>query len=113
MKIDELYLLDIIEAASDIQIFLKDIEEERFMLDRLMQSAVLFKLAVIGQSAAKVNQGLKDKYDDIPWDEMMAYSDFLQNPQGISNDKVWTSAVVDIADIQYSVRDVLKNEFSR
>lgn len=113
MRIDELHLLDITDAAGDIQNFLGEIEEERFLLDRLMQSAVLFKLIVIGNAAAKISQKLKDRYEAMPWDDMMSFTDFLQNPQGILAEKVWVAAVVDIPDIQFAARDILKTEYNK
>lgn len=113
MRIDRLHLLDIIEAAGDIQNFLGEIEEERFLLDKLLQSSVLFKLIVIGAAAAKISQKIKDKYEAMPWDDMMSFTDYLQNPQGILVEKVWVAAVVDIPDIQFAARDILKAEYSK
>jgi uncharacterized protein with HEPN domain len=113
MRIDELHLLDIIDAAGDIQNFLGEIEEERFLLDKLLQAAVLFKLLVIGNAAGKINQKVKDKYESMPWDDMMSFADFLHNPQGILAEKVWVAAVVDIPDIQFAARDILKSEYNK
>ncbi len=106
-------MMDIIEAAGDIRDFLGDTEEESFLLNRHLQSAVLFKLIVIGYAAGRISQKIKDKHDAMPWDEMMSFTDYLQNPKGILAEKVWVSAVVDVPDIQSAARDILISEYGK
>lgn len=59
MRPDRLYLLDIEEAALAIGRFLEGIDEGAFLSDELIQSAVLQKLTVIGEAAARVSTEVK------------------------------------------------------
>ena len=113
MRLDELHLLDIIEAADYIRKFTDDYDEEKFMLDHLVQSAVLQKLTVIGESTAKLSQKIKDSYDGVPWDDMLAYKDIGRNPSGVSWSLVWVTAIIDIPENMFAVRDILKKEFRK
>jgi uncharacterized protein with HEPN domain len=54
MRPEKLYLSDIFDAADAINRFCIDIDENRFLLDELRQSAVLQKLIVIGEAASHI-----------------------------------------------------------
>jgi uncharacterized protein with HEPN domain len=51
MRPEELYLTDIIEAADAIQRFVRNVDQNTFLKDELIQSAVLQKLMIIGDHA--------------------------------------------------------------
>ena len=67
MPREELYLQDIIESANDIENFLAGISETDFLAGKLLQSAVLYKLANIGEAAARISENLKNRYPKIEW----------------------------------------------
>jgi uncharacterized protein with HEPN domain len=54
MRSEELYLTDIVDAADAIARFVRGVEREDFCHDELAQSAVLQKLIVIGEAAARL-----------------------------------------------------------
>ncbi len=56
MRSNELYLSDIVQAADSIAQFVADMDEEQFVGDDLVRSAVLHKLAVIGETETKQKQ---------------------------------------------------------
>jgi uncharacterized protein with HEPN domain len=64
MRREELYLIDIIEAADAIQRFLKNVEENTFLKDDLLQSAVLQKLMIIGEAASRLPKQFRDKHPE-------------------------------------------------
>ena len=59
MRSDDLYLSDIVQAADSIARFVEGLDEDRFIGDDLVRSAVLHKLTVIGEAAARVSSELK------------------------------------------------------
>ena len=56
MRRDELYLSDIVEAADPIASFLSGRGRDSFLQDDLPRSAVLHKLTIIGEAAARVSE---------------------------------------------------------
>jgi uncharacterized protein with HEPN domain len=54
MRRDQLYLQDIVRAADAIQRFLESVDLGDFTENEILQSAVLQKLTVIGEAAARV-----------------------------------------------------------
>jgi uncharacterized protein with HEPN domain len=62
MRPEKLYFVDILEAAGAIQRFIEPINADEFLHNEIRQSAVLQKLIVIGEAAARLP---KDYQNDI------------------------------------------------
>ncbi len=73
MRADQLYLNDMVAAAEAIDRFLADAPEQTFLLSELQQSAVLQKLIVIGEAAARVSQATRSAHPHIPWQDIVAF----------------------------------------
>jgi len=74
MRSDRLYLEDIIAAADAIQRFLVDVASETaFRDDELRQSAVLQKLIVIGEAAARLSPEFRGQHSPIEWSDIIAF----------------------------------------
>ena len=67
MRPKRLYLIDIRDAAEAIATFLRSSDRESFIDDDLVRSAVLHKLTVIGEAAARLPRVFRERYLDIPW----------------------------------------------
>lgn len=73
MRREELYLRDIVEAADAVQRFVSDVDEETFLADELRQSAVLQKLIVIGEAAARIDRSFRAQFPDVPWTDIVGF----------------------------------------
>lgn len=67
MRPDRLYLEDLISAAEAIDRFLKGQKESAFLEDEVLQSAILHKLAVIGEAANRLSMDLRNSNPGIEW----------------------------------------------
>jgi uncharacterized protein with HEPN domain len=43
----------------------------------MMRSAVVQKLAIIGEAAGRVSEGLRSRYTDVPWPHTVAFRNIL------------------------------------
>jgi uncharacterized protein with HEPN domain len=73
MRTDALYLADIGDAIDAIERFMANIDEARFLSDELIQSAVLQKLSVIGEAAARLSEATRDGLPGISWKEIIGF----------------------------------------
>lgn len=73
MRADVLYLADIGDAIDAIERFTANIDETRFLSDELIQSAVLQKLSVIGEAAARLSEATRDALPGISWKEIIGF----------------------------------------
>ena len=62
MRHEKLYLTDIVEAAQAIERFITGEDFEYFEQDEMMNSAVLQKLMVIGEAAARLPKEFTQRF---------------------------------------------------
>jgi len=93
MRRDSLYLADIVESADHLAQFLAGIEFTAFQASELLRSAVVQKLAIIGEAAARVSDDLKTHHPEIPWPQIIAFRNILIHAYfGIDWELVWRAA---------------------
>jgi uncharacterized protein with HEPN domain len=73
MRSDRLYLADILDAIEAIERFMAGIDEQTFVSNELVQSAVLQKLSVIGESASRLSEEARNESPEIPWREIVGF----------------------------------------
>ena len=113
MPRDRLYLLDIVEAAEAISRFLGDMSKTEFLNDELSQAAVLQKLTVIGEAAARISQGLRSKYEGIEWRDIVGFRNIAVHQYFAVNwEIVWYTARVDAPGLKEQVEQIIELEYS-
>jgi uncharacterized protein with HEPN domain len=77
MRHDSLYLTDIVEAADHIAAFIAETDFPAFQKSELLRSAVVQKLAIVGEAAARVSEELKTRHPQVPWPQIIAFRNIL------------------------------------
>jgi len=112
MRRDDLYLNGLVEAADHIATFPGQTNFEAFQQTELVRSAVVQKLAIIGEAAARISDELKGRYPQIPWPRIVAFRNILIHAYfGIDWNEVWKSARVDCPALRGQVAGILATEF--
>jgi uncharacterized protein with HEPN domain len=100
--------MDIIEAAEAIARFVADLDQDRFVGDDLVRSAVLHKLQVIGEAAAHVSDETRAASSHVPWREVVGFRNFTVHAYfAVDWASVWTTATLDAPAIAEAVRTVI------
>lgn len=88
---------DIKEYVEKILKRTKDISEDEFYNDEILQSAVMRWLEIIGEAAKYVDVDTKQLYPEIPWKEMAAFRDVaIHDYADILYKRVWQTIREDI-----------------
>jgi uncharacterized protein with HEPN domain len=77
MRHESLYLADIVEAADHIAEFTAESDFHAFQESELLRSAVVQKLSIIGEAAARVSDELKTRHPQVPWPQIIAFRNIL------------------------------------
>jgi uncharacterized protein with HEPN domain len=114
MRREELYLRDIVEAANHIAGFIAELDPSGFQESELVRSAVVQKLAIIGEAAARVSDEMKARYREIPWPKIVAFRNILVHAYfGIDWVEVWLAASRQAPELRNQVASILRAEFER
>lgn len=109
MRSDELYLADIVEAADAVARFVAGQDESRFFADDLVRSAVLHKLTVIGEAAARVSSALRESNPGIPWADIAGFRNIAVHAYfSVDWSLVWNTAVSDAPALRQEVAKLLE-----
>jgi len=106
MRPERLYLQDILDACEAIDRFLQRTDEIAFMQDELVQSAVLQKLIVIGEAAARRPRSFTERHPHIiEWADIVAFRNIAVHEYfAIDWRIVWVTATEDVPMLRKKVK---------
>lgn len=112
MRDDALYLDDIVEAVEAIRGFLAGVDRAAFLASDLVRSAVLQKLTIIGEAAARLSDGFKSRHPGIEWARIADFRNYAVHVYfAVRWERVWNAATVDAPNLGAAVARILAEEF--
>ncbi|MBU0993955.1 MAG: DUF86 domain-containing protein [Proteobacteria bacterium] len=107
---DEVRLKHILDAIKDIELFITDILYDNFETDKMLQSACVFQLQVIGEAANHISEEIIRSYSNIEWAEIVGLRNFLIHEYfGIDIKIIWQVIQLDLPELKKNVEIILKN----
>jgi uncharacterized protein with HEPN domain len=67
-RTDDLYLVDLLDAADAIGYSLRGISFEQFLGQKEKRHAVLWNLMIIGEASARLSSQITDELPEVPWE---------------------------------------------
>jgi len=112
MRPEKLYLTDIVEAAQAIERFRRGADFNEFDRNEMMNSAVLQKLTVIGEPAARLPKEFTARFPDIPWVDIVAFRNIAVHEYfAIRWDIVWVAAMEEVPALKEQMERILQEGF--
>ncbi len=112
MRRDRLFLEDILAATDATAEFTQGHSVESFRENRLVRSAVLHQLTVIGEAVAHLPPELRERYPKVPWADIKGFRNIIVHHYfGIDWEEVWRSATVRVAVLRSQIAEILLIEF--
>ena len=97
MSRDDSYLLDIVLAARELKELARTVDRPSFEASRVHQLAFMKLLQDIGEAAARVSSGSRQRYSSVPWSAIIGLRNRLVHEyRGIDLDLVWRTVSEDI-----------------
>jgi uncharacterized protein with HEPN domain len=112
MRREELYLVDIVQAADEIAQFVAGKRREEFVRDKLVRSAVLHKLTIIGEAAARLSAEFRNNHPETEWADIVAFRNIAVHAYfAVEWPIVWVAATQDAPQLRRKVADILAREY--
>lgn len=97
MRPEKLYLTDILEATDAIKRYCTNVLFEDFTENEIRQAAILQKLIVIGEAAARLPDEFRKQYSNIPWQDIIGFRNFaIHEYFPVNWEIVWATATQDV-----------------
>ena len=113
MRREALYLRDIVEAAEAIVHFLEGVDRDGFLSDDLRQSAILQKLIVIGEAAARLPSAFREVHTEVEWRDVTGFRNIAVHAYfAVSWEIVWVTATEDVPMLRDVVVHILAEEYT-
>jgi uncharacterized protein with HEPN domain len=113
MRPEKLYLVDIVEAVDAIERFLNGVDSDAFEIDDLRQSAILQKLTIIGEAAARLPADFRASHPQIEWRDIIAFRNIAVHEYfAVDWSIVWVAATQDAPRLRADIELILVNEFA-
>ena len=107
MRTDRLRLLDAVEQVELISRFTQQ-GRDAFFRDVLIQSAVLHRLALLGEACRGVSSALREAHPEVPWPQIIAFRNVVIHQYfGIDLELVWGIVTGHVAALRERLRLVV------
>ena len=112
MRREELYLNDIVEAADAISQFILGVEQDSFLQNDLLRSAVLQKLIIISEGAARLPKEFREHHTEIEWKDIVAFRNIAVHAYfAVEWSIVWVAATQDAPELRTKIARILAEEY--
>lgn len=102
----------IIDAIHSIEYFVRDKSLEEFEADEILNSAVLHKFMIIGESVVGLSSEFREKYKHIEWYKPRSFRNFIAHVYfDVKLSKVWLVIKKDLPIFYKQVKEIL-SEYS-
>jgi len=101
---DRFYLLHILDAIEQIEEYVADCDEARFLSTRLVQDGVIRQFEIIGEATKNLAPETRAAAADIPWKDIAGMRDKLIHQYfGVDLPSVWLTFKEDLPVLKAAV----------
>lgn len=110
-KKDIVYILHIRDAIYLILEYTKDLNIKDFTSKRIIQDAVIRRIAIIGEAVKNISMNFREKYSEIAWKKIAGMRDkVIHGYFNVDIDRVWTVIIKDIPLLKREIEEIINKE---
>lgn len=109
MKNHQTLAKHILDAIGQIEQYTHEVSKDDFLINFMIQDAVVRKLEIIGEASRHISPHIKEKFTDIPWRDINAMRNKLVHEYfNVDAETVWNVVKLDLADLKNYAERILK-----
>ena len=110
MNSHDVYLRHILDAIVEIESMVNGVSFDGFQENTILQKAVFFELAVIGEASNKLGSNFQSTHTNIPFAEMVGMRNRLVHEYfGINVEAVWKTCQEDLPTLQKRLKEIIND----
>ncbi len=104
---DSLYIQDILESIKAIEEYIENIDYNQFIENRMIYSATIRELEIIGEATGKISQETKEKYPNIDYRTIKDFRNVLAHEYfGVDMQIVWQIATKKLSYLKEEISKI-------
>jgi len=104
MKDDSIFIKHILESIGYIDNFSKKLSKDKFLKDRLKQSAIIRELEIIGEASKNLSANFRKNNKKIEWNLIAGFRDkLIHHYFGINLERVWNIIEKDLPRLKEEI----------
>lgn len=108
MNRDFLHLELMLASIDAIRLYILNVDENEFSERGLIQDACLMRLIVIGESAARMSDEVKERFPEVEWREMrLARNFYAHGYDTVDWSRIWTTIATVLPPLRSKIETVL------
>jgi len=105
-KDNKFYIQHILDAIGIIEGYLKNINYDDFLKDKLIQDGIIRELEIVGEAAKRLTENFKNDHSKIPWKYVCGMRDKLIHDYfGVDLDEVWKTTTEDLKELKQELKN--------
>jgi uncharacterized protein with HEPN domain len=107
---DRVRLQHILDAISEIEVYLKNVSYEEFLVNSEKRFATIKQIEIIGEACNAITDELKAVYPLIPWKPIIGFRNIsIHEYFGVNLLLVWEIAKNDLPGLKQQMNAILKD----
>ncbi|MFW6129527.1 MAG: DUF86 domain-containing protein [Candidatus Aminicenantaceae bacterium] len=107
---EQVSLKDMLDHSSEAVELLGNSSREELGKNRMMQLALTRLMEIIGEAANRISKATKQRYGDIPWNQIIGMRNRLIHGYDIIDfDLLWDTVNFDLPPLIQSLKKILKD----
>ncbi|MFA5857410.1 MAG: DUF86 domain-containing protein [Candidatus Pacearchaeota archaeon] len=111
IKDDLIFISHILNSIKSIEEFCFNItSNEEFKNNRLVQSATIRELEIIGEASKNIKVSFKEEYPEVPWKKISGLRDkLIHHYFGLDTNMIWEVIKYDIPKLKEDLTKIQEN----
>lgn len=106
-KDDFIFVNHILDSIDAIENFSNELSKEDLISNRLVRSAIVRELEIIGEAAKNLSNNFKKVNDKIPWREIIGTRDkMIHHYFGVNIDMIWDIVKKDLPELEKELKRI-------
>lgn len=102
----------LLDAIQSIENFCREVDEQAFRSDYMLQLAIVKLLEIIGEASSKLSNELREEYAHIEWPLIIGSRNILVHEYfTINYDIVWEAVQNDLPRLKLEIKKILEQKF--